>query len=276
MSVSLGNEPAMRPTFSGKQDEDVAVFIHNIQRVAFAMGKQRDNDWQADYASTCLLGNAMRWYSELEDDETRYSWTLLRRALSQRFPLPVPDMAVESATASMASPSIDDAPPAYGSTVQSPDDTESVVSFTPSSLLPQLNSSSRNSWNVTEADDQFAASDLSEQRRHSAILSAAPFVPELPSWATFNYTPRKGRLRMNLACDGSFIGYVPKDVTGKSKYPGRFPQNAVDALVVSVPGLSFAHSTRWKMQIWIANAEMATLTSGAGRITDNLLQRSGP
>lgn len=137
MSISLGSESATRPTFSGARDEDVAVFIHNIQRVAFAMGKQRDNDWQADYASTCLLGNAMRWYSELEDDDTRYSWSLLRRALSQRFPLPVPDVIIESSAnpiAGLVEDETDDAPPSYDSTLQSPEDTRSVVSLTPSRL----------------------------------------------------------------------------------------------------------------------------------------------
>ncbi|KAG8854804.1 hypothetical protein FRB96_007333 [Tulasnella sp. 330] len=90
MSRSRTSSPSsIQPTFSGAPNEDVASFIQNIQQIAFARGRQRDYDWLADYAATCLTGTAMRWYSELEESQERDSWVLLRRALSQRFPPPL-------------------------------------------------------------------------------------------------------------------------------------------------------------------------------------------
>ncbi|KAG8990917.1 hypothetical protein FRB93_002989 [Tulasnella sp. JGI-2019a] len=74
----------MQPTFSGERGQDPAAFIRAIQTIAFAQGRQRDNDWQADYAATCLAGPAMQWYCSLRDEE-RSSWSDLRRALLQRF-----------------------------------------------------------------------------------------------------------------------------------------------------------------------------------------------
>ncbi|KAG9029569.1 hypothetical protein FRB95_005198 [Tulasnella sp. JGI-2019a] len=164
MSVSIPGESSTRPTFSGTADEDVAVFIHNIQRVAFGMGRQRDNDWQADYAATCLTGNAIRWYSELEDDNIRYNWTLLRRALSQQFPLPVPAITVAP-----TEETIEEAPPAYETTLQVSGNAQSVTSLAapnPSRHRPRLSETSRHSWNEAgAASDQISADDLSQQRR---------------------------------------------------------------------------------------------------------------
>ncbi|KAG8990920.1 hypothetical protein FRB93_002992 [Tulasnella sp. JGI-2019a] len=79
-----------QPRFSGEPGEDAADFVGNIQRIAFAQGRQRDDEWQADYAATCLAGPAMRWYCDLEDDK-RMAWSNLRRSLLQHFPpLPLP------------------------------------------------------------------------------------------------------------------------------------------------------------------------------------------
>ncbi|KAG8990364.1 hypothetical protein FRB90_001797 [Tulasnella sp. 427] len=49
------------------------------------MGKQRDYQWMADYASTCFQGKALRWFSKL-DDETQGDWKLLERAMLRDFP----------------------------------------------------------------------------------------------------------------------------------------------------------------------------------------------
>ncbi|KAG8993121.1 hypothetical protein FRB94_011050 [Tulasnella sp. JGI-2019a] len=70
--------------FSGGDSEDVTVFIRNVQEAAFAQGRQRDDEWRADYVGTRLTGAAMRWYLLL-DDEIRFSWAKLCRALLQKF-----------------------------------------------------------------------------------------------------------------------------------------------------------------------------------------------
>ncbi|KAG9007879.1 hypothetical protein FRB94_013935 [Tulasnella sp. JGI-2019a] len=72
------------------------MFIRSIQDIVFSQGRLRDDDWQADYASTCLEGAAMRWYCDLED-EPRCSWIHLRRGLLPRFPpLLAPDLLAVS------------------------------------------------------------------------------------------------------------------------------------------------------------------------------------
>ncbi|KAG9024422.1 hypothetical protein FRB95_011533 [Tulasnella sp. JGI-2019a] len=87
--------------FSGEGLEDVATFMQNVQEVAFAQGRQRDDEWRTDYVGTRLAGAAMRWYLLL-DDEIRYTWAKLCRALLQRFP-PVPiSLAPRAAMATMS------------------------------------------------------------------------------------------------------------------------------------------------------------------------------
>ncbi|KAG8990701.1 hypothetical protein FRB94_013170 [Tulasnella sp. JGI-2019a] len=82
----LASGSSTEPRFSGEPGEDATNFVRTIQKIAFAQGRRRDDDWQADYAVTCLAGSAMRWYCDLEDDK-RLSWSDLRRSLLQRFPL---------------------------------------------------------------------------------------------------------------------------------------------------------------------------------------------
>jgi len=74
-----------RLTFSGREGDDVTVFIAHVQEAAFAQGHQRDDEWCADYAATRLPGPAMRWYTGLDDDESG-SWRRLRHAMVRDFP----------------------------------------------------------------------------------------------------------------------------------------------------------------------------------------------
>ncbi|KAG8990990.1 hypothetical protein FRB94_012939 [Tulasnella sp. JGI-2019a] len=74
-----------QPIFSGGESEDVCNFIRRVQQIGFSQGRTRNDDWHADYATTCLAGAAMRWYYEL-GDETCITWIHLRRALTLRFP----------------------------------------------------------------------------------------------------------------------------------------------------------------------------------------------
>lgn len=54
------------------------------------IGKQRDDQWMADYASICLDGGALAWYENL-DDVVRGDWKLLRQALLSRYANPADD-----------------------------------------------------------------------------------------------------------------------------------------------------------------------------------------
>ncbi|KAG8983692.1 hypothetical protein FRB93_007089 [Tulasnella sp. JGI-2019a] len=71
-------------SFSGREDEDVTLFLQNVTRIAFTKGNARDNDWHADYVGTCLSGGALDWYAEL-DEEVQRSWRDIRLALLKQF-----------------------------------------------------------------------------------------------------------------------------------------------------------------------------------------------
>ncbi|KAG8976343.1 hypothetical protein FRB90_009234 [Tulasnella sp. 427] len=72
--------------FRGEQDgHNVEDFILCIRQRAFSLEKQNDYFWTAQYASTCIAGEALRWYESL-DEETQNDWRLLRKALLERYP----------------------------------------------------------------------------------------------------------------------------------------------------------------------------------------------
>lgn len=72
--------------FRGEEDgHNVEDFILSIRQRAFSLDKQMDYAWTAQYASTCIAGEALRWYESL-DQETQGDWGLLRKALLERYP----------------------------------------------------------------------------------------------------------------------------------------------------------------------------------------------
>lgn len=71
--------------FNGTDGSEAERFVTAIRRRAFALGKQKETVWIADYAATCFEGPAVRWFETL-DDEVQEDWKLLRRALLQRWP----------------------------------------------------------------------------------------------------------------------------------------------------------------------------------------------
>lgn len=73
------------PVFNGSDGAEAEDFVTAVRRRAFAEGRQRDQAWMADYAATCLKGNAVRWFQAL-DREVREDWELLSRALLERWP----------------------------------------------------------------------------------------------------------------------------------------------------------------------------------------------
>ncbi|KAG9047180.1 hypothetical protein FS837_002872 [Tulasnella sp. UAMH 9824] len=71
-------------SFRGKDATECEEFIAAILKHAFARGKQRDDQWMADFAATCLANDALRWWSGL-DEEVQGSWKLLRRAMFSKY-----------------------------------------------------------------------------------------------------------------------------------------------------------------------------------------------
>ncbi|KIO29760.1 hypothetical protein M407DRAFT_163684 [Tulasnella calospora MUT 4182] len=72
--------------FRGEEDgHNVEDFILSIRQRAFSLDKQMDYAWTAQYASTCIAGEALRWYESL-DQEIQGDWGLLRKALLERYP----------------------------------------------------------------------------------------------------------------------------------------------------------------------------------------------
>lgn len=59
-------------------------FIAELIKLAFAQGKQRDDQWIADFAATCMADNALVWWSAL-DEEVQGSWKLLRQAMLSKY-----------------------------------------------------------------------------------------------------------------------------------------------------------------------------------------------
>ncbi|KAG9039731.1 hypothetical protein FRB95_007158 [Tulasnella sp. JGI-2019a] len=93
--------PLEHITFDGQGSEDVTVFLQSVKRVALVQGRQRDDDWMVDYAEASLTGDALRWFSDL-DEGTLRSWRTVRNAFLKRFTTPVARSARMSASTAPA------------------------------------------------------------------------------------------------------------------------------------------------------------------------------
>ncbi|KAG8888375.1 hypothetical protein FRB98_007770 [Tulasnella sp. 332] len=79
--------PLEHISFGGKDTENVTLFLQSVKRVAFAQGRQRDQEWQVDYVETCLSDKALLWYITLEQ-KTRSDFHSLRVAMIEHFAIP--------------------------------------------------------------------------------------------------------------------------------------------------------------------------------------------
>ncbi|KAG9031770.1 hypothetical protein FS837_002891 [Tulasnella sp. UAMH 9824] len=70
--------------FRGRDAEECERFINAVARQALAAGKQRDDQWPADFAASCFVGGALRWWDGL-DERTQSSWRLLRKTMLSRY-----------------------------------------------------------------------------------------------------------------------------------------------------------------------------------------------
>lgn len=72
------------PIFGGSDSEDVTLFIHAVKKYALAKGQERDDEWLSHFVESCLIGDAMVWFNELDEDVTE-TWRTLSRAFLKRF-----------------------------------------------------------------------------------------------------------------------------------------------------------------------------------------------
>lgn len=68
--------------FTGTSVED---FVRAVRKQAFDMGMISNPKWMAEFASICMAGPALHWYSSLEYD-VQGDWRLLQKALLSREP----------------------------------------------------------------------------------------------------------------------------------------------------------------------------------------------
>ncbi|KAG8987883.1 hypothetical protein FRB90_003077 [Tulasnella sp. 427] len=87
-------------------------FIQAVRRAAFNENQDRNDEWMARFASTCISGKALRWYESLDDD-VQESWKLLRKAILARYPpTEFPSDSFNIPSSSSASPAPAAPPPA--------------------------------------------------------------------------------------------------------------------------------------------------------------------
>lgn len=71
--------------FCGGSGEEAEKFVRAVRDKAVDEGKQKDNEWIVTYASSCLAGEALRWYTYLGSD-TQENWKKLQQALLTQHP----------------------------------------------------------------------------------------------------------------------------------------------------------------------------------------------
>ncbi|KAG8985421.1 hypothetical protein FRB94_003778, partial [Tulasnella sp. JGI-2019a] len=84
---SIGDNPGALEAleFHGGPNEDVTAFLGAVRRVAITHNRQSDNEWLVTYVESCLRGDAMRWFDQIEPSATATDWRSLRRLFLSRF-----------------------------------------------------------------------------------------------------------------------------------------------------------------------------------------------
>lgn len=77
-------QPTLRLEFRGQDATECEDFINAIQRHTLSQGKQADDQWIAQFAASCFTRDALRWWSNLEE-QVQWSWKLLRSAMLYRY-----------------------------------------------------------------------------------------------------------------------------------------------------------------------------------------------
>ncbi|KAG8903900.1 hypothetical protein FRB99_002600 [Tulasnella sp. 403] len=74
-------------TFQGRNSSEAQDFIRKVYEHAAARNKLADNQWIADYASSCLQGEALTWYETL-NPSVRRDWGQFQVVLVQHYVQP--------------------------------------------------------------------------------------------------------------------------------------------------------------------------------------------
>ena len=85
-NYSFGTGTADDPIFKGRTPGGILCedFVRAVRKHAFSERKARDDEYMADYAMTCLTGDALHWSETLPLD-VRGDWSLLRPALLAKY-----------------------------------------------------------------------------------------------------------------------------------------------------------------------------------------------
>lgn len=74
----LGDQPQLE--FRGGDANECEEFVTAVSRLVLSVGRQRDDNWIADFVASCLAHDALRWWDTL-DPSVQQSWKHLRQAM---------------------------------------------------------------------------------------------------------------------------------------------------------------------------------------------------
>lgn len=202
--------------FQGVDAAECEAFIRAMTAHALAEGRQHDDQWIADYASTCFSQAGLRWWDTLEEKDQR-SWNSLRRAMLLRFQPTFSGQSGEEAEAfvrMVRQKALDENK--YGSEAW-------ITAFASSCLVgdamrwhASLDSAIQNDWKL------LWPALLAQYPRD------APIVPPLPD------AKRRGRVQVRRKNDSEQIFYLSKTLWTNEAQSGRImlTKAAIEALEV--------------------------------------------
>jgi hypothetical protein len=68
-----------------EMETNVRSLLNQSVKIVQKYGKRKDSAWIANGVDGCFSGEALRWHAQL-DGEIKDDWTLLERALLERYP----------------------------------------------------------------------------------------------------------------------------------------------------------------------------------------------
>lgn len=174
LSAFFSSKPSIDIAFSGdsgsgKEAED---FVQAVRKYAFDRGKQNDNQWTAQFASTCFTGSALRWYEGLPGT-VQADWRFLRHALLNRYPAAA---STGGGTLNTTIPTPAAAPPAWLSS-QSVSATPPASATGPSSVGAVSNPSAPYNTAVVPPSQPIAVAPPSQPITIPPLVGPMPALP---------------------------------------------------------------------------------------------------
>ncbi|KAG8931703.1 hypothetical protein FRC00_000676 [Tulasnella sp. 408] len=181
-------QPSDLTEFNGNERE-CEQFVLLIREAARHHGKLDDARWAAAFASTCLTGDALRWYNGLDGD-TRDSWELLAPALLNKFSRPTLDDQLDVKTGSAGLGSSTAVPASAPLPRRPPEESGSAEPYSPT--LKELSPTSATVWPPQPPEQLFDQPSDGSPNSGSLVESAVPqeidLLQELAS-IEINLTP---------------------------------------------------------------------------------------